>query len=138
MRNKITYIIDDDKLTLKLMSILITKNNFCDEVLSFHNPQIALDSLKANCYNPKNLPDIILLDLNMPILDGWQFLDEFILVPFKKEIPIFIVSSSIDPADLEMAKKYKIIKSYITKPINAEKLNAIKNILVSTDDTLSI
>src|SRR3970282_1405854 len=49
---------------------------------------------KKNCNIPLNLPDVILLDLNMPILDGWQFLDEFILLPICKEICIFIVSSS--------------------------------------------
>lgn len=132
------YIIDDDKLSIKLMSMLILRNEFCEKINSFINPQTALAELKENYDTITNLPDIILLDLNMPILDGWQFLDEFILLPLKKEIPIFIITSSIDPADKEMAKKYTMVKSYIVKPINAEKLNAIKNILVSTDDTLSI
>lgn len=132
------YIIDDDKLSIKLMSMLILRNEFCEKINSFINPQTALAELKENYDTITNLPDIILLDLNMPILDGWQFLDEFILLPLKKEIPIFIITSSIDPADREMAKKYTMVKSYIVKPINAEKLNAIKNILVSTDDTLSI
>ncbi|EIA08247.1 response regulator [Flavobacterium frigoris] len=122
MKNKITYIIDDDKLSIKLMSMLISKNNFCEEIISFFNPQFALDELKKNCNTPTNLPDVILLDLNMPILDGWQFLDEFILLPIKKEISIFIVSSSIDPHDIEMVKKYDMVKSYIMKPINATKL----------------
>jgi len=122
MKNKRTYIIDDDKLSIKLMSMLISKNMFCEEIVSFFNPQSALDELKENCDAPSNLPDVILLDLNMPILDGWQFLDEFILLPIEKEISIFIVSSSIDPHDLEMVKKYEMVKSYIMKPINASKL----------------
>lgn len=122
MKNKITYVIDDDKLSIKLMSMLIAKNNFCEEIISFHNPQNALDELKNNATNPSKLPDVILLDLNMPILDGWQFLDEFILVEFAKKIIVFIVSSSIDPSDLEMAKNYPIIKDYIIKPLSSEKL----------------
>lgn len=122
MKNKITYVIDDDKLSIKLMSMLIAKNNFCEEIISFHNPQNALNELKNNATNPSKLPDVILLDLNMPILDGWQFLDEFILVEFAKKIIVFIVSSSIDPSDLEMAKKYPIIKDYIIKPLSSEKL----------------
>lgn len=122
MKNKITYIIDDDKLSIKLMSMLISKNKFCEEIIPFFNPQFALDELKKNCNTPINLPDVILLDLNMPILDGWQFLDEFILLPIQKEISIFIVSSSIDPHDIEMAKKYDMVKSYIMKPITAAKL----------------
>lgn len=122
MKNKITYVIDDDKLSIKLMSMLISKNNFCDEIISFFNPQTALNELKNNASTPSKLPDVILLDLNMPILDGWQFLDEFTLIEFSKKIIVFIVSSSIDPSDLEMTKKYPIVKDYIIKPLNAEKL----------------
>lgn len=133
MKNKITCIIDDDKLSIRLMSMLISKNKFCEEIISFFNPQVALESLKENCDNPHNLPDVILLDLNMPILDGWQFLDEFILLPLKKEISIFIVTSSIDPSDIEMAKKYKMVKSYIMKPITAKKLEAASELIGITN-----
>ncbi|MBA0883734.1 response regulator [Flavobacterium undicola] len=122
MKNKTTCIIDDDKLSIKLMSMLISKNNFCEEIVSFHNPQTALDELKSNATNPSKLPDVILLDLNMPVLDGWQFLDEFTLISFAKKIVVFIVSSSIDPCDLEMAKNYPIVKDYIIKPLSSEKL----------------
>lgn len=122
MKNKTTYLIDDDKLSIRLMSMLISKNNFCEEIISFYNPQTALNELKNNSNNPAQLPDVILLDLNMPVLDGWQFLDEFELITFAKKIIVFIVSSSIDPSDLEMAKNYPIIKDYIIKPLSSEKL----------------
>lgn len=125
MKNKLTYIIDDDKLTVKLMSILISKNKFCEEIQSFYNAQHAIDKLKQNDLEGGFLPDAILLDLNMPFMDGWQFLDEFILLSLKKEISIFIMTSSIDPADIEMAKKYSVVKQYIMKPITAEKLNTL-------------
>lgn len=124
MKNKLTYLIDDDKLTVKLVSKLISKNEFCEEINSFFNAQYALDELKKNYSTIENLPDAILLDLNMPVMDGWQFLDEFILLPIKKEISVFIVTSSIDPADIEMSKKYDVVKNYIKKPITAEKLEA--------------
>ncbi|WP_338645493.1 response regulator [Flavobacterium sp. KS-LB2] len=125
MKNKLTYIIDDDKLTVKLMSILISKSKFCEEIHSFNNAQFAIDKLKENWNETDILPDAILLDLNMPVMDGWQFLDEFIHLPIKKEISIFIMTSSIDPADIEMAKKYDVIKDYIMKPITANKLDML-------------
>ncbi|MFV5697566.1 response regulator [Flavobacterium sp. ZT3R17] len=125
MKNKLIYIIDDDKISVKLMSIIISKNKFCEEIDPFYNPQFALDKLKQNYDQNEKLPDVILLDLNMPIMDGWQFLDEFIQLQIKKKISIFMITSSIDPFDIEMAKKYSIVKDFIMKPITAEKLNKI-------------
>lgn len=125
MKNKLTYIIDDDKLTLKLMSILIDKSNFCEEIQSFNNAQLAIDKIKENWNDNAVLPDAILLDLNMPVMDGWQFLDEFIHLSVKKEISIFIMTSSIDPTDIEKAKNYNVVKDYIMKPITANRLDLL-------------
>ena len=133
MTNKLTYIIDDDKLTVKLISILVSKNKFCEEIQSFDNAQHAIDKLKQNASNNGVLPDAILLDLNMPAMDGWQFLDEFMLLPIKKEISIFIMTSSIDPVDIEMAKKYKIVKDYVEKPITSKKLDLLSNLIGETN-----
>lgn len=125
MTNKLTYIIDDDKLSVKLVSLLLNKNEFCQEIKTFYNAQSALDEIAKNIHENGNLPDVILLDLNMPVIDGWQFLDEFILLPLQKEIAVFIVTSSINPVDIEMSRQYKAIKTYIMKPITADKLKAI-------------
>lgn len=125
MKNKLTYIIDDDKLTVKLMSILISRNDFCEEIESFYNAQDAITKLKQNAENNGILPDAILLDLNMPVMDGWQFLDEFISLMIEKNIHIFIMTSSIDPADIKMATKYKVVKEYIVKPITTQKLDVL-------------
>ena len=133
MTNKLTYIIDDDKLTVKLISILVSKNKFCEEIQSFNNAQDAIDKLKQNALDNGVLPDAILLDLNMPAMDGWQFLDEFMLLPIKKEISIFIMTSSIDPVDIEMAKKYKIVKDYVEKPITSKKLDLLSNLIGKTN-----
>jgi len=125
MKNKLIYIIDDDKLTVKLMNILISKNGFCEKIESFYDAQDAINKLKQNAGDNGNLPDAILLDLNMPVMDGWQFLDEFISLPLTKEINVFIMTSSIDPADIEMASEYKVVKEYIMKPITTQKLDVL-------------
>ena len=133
MKNKLTYIIDDDKLTVKLISILVSKNKFCEEIQSFDNAQRAIDKLKQNASNNGVLPDAILLDLNMPAMDGWQFLDEFVLFPIKKEIAVFIMTSSIDPVDIEMAKKDKIVIDYVEKPITTKKVDLLCKLIGNTN-----
>ena len=64
-------------------------------------------------------PDIILLDLNMPILDGWQFLDEF--KQFNSTAQVYIMSSSNYPEDIQNASNYPLVKGYIVKPLTTEK-----------------
>ncbi|MFT6828560.1 MAG: CheY-like chemotaxis protein, partial [Roseivirga sp.] len=73
----------------------------------------------------ENLPEIILLDLNMPVMDGWQFLDQFVQIPTKKKTTIYIVTSSIDPEDLNRAKSYEAVTNYLVKPINIDTLTEI-------------
>ena len=73
----------------------------------------------------KQLVDVILMDINMPIMDGWQFLDEFIRIKTKKTINVYIVSSSVNPSDIERAKTYNMVSNYIVKPISREKLYSI-------------
>ncbi len=126
-----TCIIDDDPIFVfgakKIMEMADVSNTF----IVFKNGKAALDGLKPILHHGKNIPDIILLDINMPIMDGWQFLDEFIKIDCKKTIKIYVVSSSIDPSDLERAEKYHIIEDYILKPISLEKIKAIYNRKIS-------
>ncbi len=129
MKNKLTYIIDDDKLSARLMTILLAKNNFSDQIESFSNALNALENLRENVRNKADLPDIILLDLNMPMMDGWQFLDEFMLLPLLKEVHVFIMTSSIDPADIEKSKKYAVVRLYVDKPITVKKLELMQEII---------
>jgi two-component SAPR family response regulator len=83
-----------------------------------------LQFLSANKTAPEMLPDIIFVDLNMPHINGWQFLEEFQLLrsSLKKAIDIYVISSSIDPRDIRLAGKYRFVKSYIVKPITKDKL----------------
>jgi len=129
MTNKRTYIIDDDKLTARLVSILLTTYGFSDDIKLFNNSELAMEDLTKNATEIDTLPDIILLDINMPIMDGWQFLEEYKNLPIKKDISIFIITSSIDPIDLETSKKFPIIRSYIQKPITSEKLKFMTRLI---------
>ena len=122
---KLTYLIDDDEIYIFTAKKLINKTGFSEEVKFFYNGKEALRAIKSKLYNEEELPDVILLDLNMPIMDGWQFLDEFIRIKTKKTIKVYSVSSSVNPVDLERAKTYNMVSNYIVKPISREKLYAI-------------
>jgi CheY-like chemotaxis protein len=80
--------------------------------------------LEENKSNPEALPEIILLDLSMPVMDGWQFLDAFTKLNPKigKKITIYICSSSISPDDVTRSKTISAVTDYIIKPITKDKL----------------
>ncbi len=123
----IACIIDDDPIFVFGVKKIMELIGFCNNLLIFKNGEEALNNLKAIISANEVLPDVILLDLNMPILDGWQFLEEFIKVPCKKNILIYIVSSSVDPQDVLKAKSYEMVSDYIVKPISIKKLKEVLN-----------
>ncbi|WDF76334.1 response regulator [Mucilaginibacter sp. KACC 22773] len=120
-------VIDDDDIYTFTIKRIIAKAEVAEKTIFFHNGRVAIDFI-CNCMEAiANLPDMILLDLNMPVLDGWQFLDEFIkLVPrLGKKILIYIVSSSIDEDDFKRAKEMELVSDFIVKPLNAIDLRNI-------------
>jgi CheY-like chemotaxis protein len=125
--NKInlTCIIDDDPIFIFAAKRILKVSNFCNNFTIFNDGEEAITKLKPILESGDNVPDIILLDLNMPIMDGWQFLDEFIKMKTTKQIALYIVSSSIDPVDLAKAKTYETVTDFIIKPLSKAKLEKI-------------
>jgi len=122
--NKIdlTCIIDDDPIFIFAAKRILKVSNFCDNFTIFNDGMEAINQLRPIMESGDNVPDIILLDINMPIMDGWQFLDEFIKIKPAKQTTLYIVSSSIDPVDLEKAKDYELVTDYIIKPLSKTRL----------------
>ena len=115
-------LVDDDNVFVFITSKIIKQSKMVQNLQVFGNGMDALDFLKENPKNLDLLPDIILLDLSMPIMDGWQFLDEYTKLNIKKPITIYICSSSISPVDLNKAKSINAVSDYIIKPIAKEKI----------------
>ncbi|MTI40059.1 response regulator [Fulvivirga lutimaris] len=121
-------IIDDNMiLQMHLKKLFLTYSNI-RSINSFTSVEDALEFFKETNEVDK-LPDIILLDINFPGLDGWDFLDEFeeIKKNIEKEISIYMISSSIMDSDIEKSKAIELVKGFINKPISSSNLDDIKN-----------
>lgn len=117
-------LVDDDDLFVYLTTKAIEQTKLVDLIKVFGNGLEALNFLKKNKNNIDALPEIILLDLSMPIMNGWQFLEEYAKLNPKigKKITIYICSSSISPDDIARAKTINEVSDYIIKPLTKDKL----------------
>jgi len=124
---KTTFIIDDDEIYVYAIRRLISLRNFSENVFVFENGKLAIDYLTNTPPSEIAYPDVILLDVKMPIMDGWGFLEAFCELSLVKthKLDVFMVSSSIDPRDLDKASSFPIIKKYLFKPINLSDLKSI-------------
>jgi CheY-like chemotaxis protein len=121
---KRVWIIDDDDLYVFICKKMLNKLGLENDMIeSFPNGKAGLDTIKSREANGK-LPSLILLDINMPIMNGWDFLDE--INPYLEKLPddltIAILSSSVEPSDKAKALSYSEVNDYISKPVHIEDL----------------
>lgn len=123
MKRNIICIVDDDKVYQFTTTKTIEKLNLVDKILSFFDGFQLYTYIQQHITEAEMLPDIILLDINMPFMDAWQFLDEFenICKQLPKEIILYIISSSISERDILKARTYNHVKDYLIKPIQMNK-----------------
>lgn len=121
-------IIDDNVIDLYIASRMITKNNFGAKVLSYSKAQEALDFLKENENNEEALPQIIFVDIYMPIMSGFEFLNSYnqFSEKLKKYCDVYVISSTIDDYDIIRASTDVNIISFQVKPITKDFLDQIK------------
>lgn len=117
--------VDDDPITLMLCKKVIVKASFSNTIVTAKNGEEALEYFNSILKKEENkLPELIFLDLNMPVMDGWEFLDSFSTDKYSEvnSTNVIILSSTIDPEDLEKSKKYPMVIDFLSKPITTDML----------------
>lgn len=128
---ELACIIEDDPLHLLITKKYIELSGFVDDVLVYKNGKEAFKTLKDRSIKGERLPQVIFLDLNMPVWDGWQFLDEFTRSNIEEQVTICILTSSNNEEDIKRAERYSSINNYLIKPIGLDELIEVFDELVN-------
>ncbi|MBT8280348.1 MAG: response regulator [Muriicola sp.] len=104
---KSVCIIDDDPITVFGIKKMLSLLDLAEEIKTYVNGKEAIDDIANRVNKGQTVPQVIFLDINMPIMDGWQFLEKFIELNIPEKIRINIVTSSIDPYDRQQWEKFK-------------------------------
>lgn len=125
-KNLKILLVDDDEINNFLNEIILQDLDIADKIFVKQNGREALDLISDHCNNGKEhlCPDIIFLDINMPVMNGFEFLEEYKKLPTSKKSVVVILSSSENERDVKESKKYGIT-AYINKPLNERKIQEI-------------
>lgn len=116
---KQVWVIDDDLIFVYGIKKIITLGGYCDYIKVFEDGHVALEEM-IRIEKAEDYPQIIFLDINMPVMDGWQFLDALKELPIKYSFTIYVITSSISKADQQKAKEYDSIQKFYVKPVTRE------------------
>jgi CheY-like chemotaxis protein len=119
--------VDDDPITLMLFKKVVQKASFAKEITNAMNGEEAIRYINSITAE-ETKPQLIFLDLNMPIMGGWEFLDLFNNSNYYhlNNTKVIILTSTIDPEDIRKSKSYSNVIEFLSKPITVEKLNYLK------------
>lgn len=132
------FVLIDDDTTMNLVhSTTIKHHHPNSEVLEFKSSLQALEHLKALIKSDEELPAFIFLDINMPELNGFDFLEAFQKFPAEKTklVKVFMITSSLDLRDRERAFSYDAVYGFVCKPIT---IRILKEILITTERRMDL
>jgi len=117
----IVCLIDDDNIYQYTARVILESTGLAKQIHSFYDGKAALNYfIEQLPANPDALPDVIFLDINMPVMNGWEFLEEYnkLATSFPKPITVYMVSSSVNSTDMQRSRSYKSVSDYLVKPVN--------------------
>lgn len=118
------YLIDDDEIVNLLHVVMLRRIGLDDKAVTFRNPEEALDYLRFR--DTKSGPILILLDINMPEMTGFEFLEFMVLEEFPTNIDVVMVTSSVSEEDRYLSEKFpQFVKDFVLKPLKLDKLNEL-------------
>ncbi|MCZ2222761.1 MAG: response regulator [Chitinophagales bacterium] len=129
---KTILLVEDDTIAAIVCKRTIELNNYAENILIKGNGKEAIRYIQELIKENKPLPDVILLDINMPVMNGWDFLNEYEQVLKETNHPpplIFILSSTANPDDFSKATLYECVKDFIPKPFKKEHISLIESYL---------
>lgn len=127
MTNNKIFLVDDDLIFRTAATVLLGQELPEFKAEHFENGLEAYNKLIEFAEATEELPQLILLDINMPVMNGWELLEELKSAPhqIRQQCQIYILTSSIAPEDMNLSKTYEFINGYITKPLTSEDLKRI-------------
>ncbi|TAH42586.1 MAG: response regulator [Bacteroidetes bacterium] len=128
-------LIDDTEVDAYISKRMLTKSNFSSEIMEFYSAEKALDYLQENSKNYDALPQIIFLDIHMPAMNGFDFLEKFqsIKCEIRDFCKVVMLTSSVDENDVQEAKKYPGILKFLIKPLQLDQLQSLNKELLATN-----
>lgn len=122
------FFIDDDHATNVYHKIIVNRADVCEEAIFFDSAEKALEKYIELKEDPNStLPEYIFLDINMPIMDGWQFIEEFERLEINNQQVIIMLTTSLSNSDKEKAEKFGFVQGFWNKPMNVETLKNLIN-----------
>ncbi|TCC94453.1 response regulator [Pedobacter frigiditerrae] len=118
-------VIDDDDINIFIIKKIVEKTGFEINMVAKSNGKLAIDYLEEVTAQNAAFPHLILIDINMPVMNGWEFIEAYEQLDFKKDADLYILSSSVYENDIEKTKSYKSVKGFISKPLSMERLTEL-------------
>jgi CheY-like chemotaxis protein len=130
------FLVDDDRIYQFTARKTLESMGLASQVSIFSDGEEAIEFIRQHLKDANSLPDVIFLDINMPLMYGWEFIDEFEKLDLNgKKVSVYMVSSSVDETDLKKSKEHAIIKDYIIKPVGRTRFEQLISLLPGSQST---